>query len=313
MSRVTARNAPGSSPALARGLTPRVLLLLAVGVVAVSLSGPVMAGLAVGPLAVAFWRNAMATALLAPFAVAEGASGLRGADARQRWLVVAAGLCLAGHFGLWVPSLTMTSVASATAIVCLQVVWVVLWDRLTGTPVGVRVVLGVAVALAGALVVTGVDLTLSREALLGDLLALLGGVSVAAYTVIGGRARQSMSTTAYTTGCYGTAALVLLVVTLVSGQGLTGYAADQWALLGLVALTSQLLGHSVFNHLLEVVSPMVVSLTLLLEIPGATLLAGLLLGQLPGPATFVGLALILAGMVVVVTHGPAPPDETPVG
>ena len=37
----------------------RTLLLLAVGVVAVSLSGPLMAAMVVPPLAIAFWRNAL--------------------------------------------------------------------------------------------------------------------------------------------------------------------------------------------------------------------------------------------------------------
>ena len=100
----------------------RTLLLLAVGVVAVSLSGPLMAAMVVPPLAIAFWRNAFATVALGPGVVSrrEEVSGLRG---RSLGLVVASGAALALHFGTWVTALTLTSVASATAIVGLQYAW----------------------------------------------------------------------------------------------------------------------------------------------------------------------------------------------
>jgi drug/metabolite transporter (DMT)-like permease len=295
-----------------------------VGVLAVSLAAPLMAALVVPPLAIAFWRNALATAAIAPVVgyrvvahrdmrtspegqevtapARAAASTWPGANALVP--VALAGACLAAHFGFWITSLGMTSVASSTAIVSLQVLWVVGYDVLRGAEVRRQVLAGVVLAVAGAVVVSGVDLSISARALAGDALALLGSIGVAAYAVIGGRVRQTMSTAAYTLGCYGTAAVLLLVATLVSGQALTGYDADQWAKLGVLAATAQLLGHSVFNHLLATVSPMVVSLTILLEIPGASLIAAAWLDQVPGVTAFAGLALILAGMAVVILSAP---------
>jgi drug/metabolite transporter (DMT)-like permease len=292
----------------------RVLLLASIGVVAVSLAAPLMASLAVPPLAIAFWRNAMATAAIAPVATWKATRGnlRRPRTGRENALVVAAGLCLALHFGSWISSLTMTSVASSTAIVSLQVIWVVGYDLSRGAEVPRRVIVGVLVATAGAVVVSGVDLSISARALAGDGLALVGSLAMAAYTVIGGRARQTVSTTAYTFGCYGVGAAVLLVAVLVSGQSLSGYDADEWARLALVAATAQLLGHSVFNHLLATVSPMLVSLALLLEIPGASLIAAGWLGQVPGATAIAGLALILAGMTVVVLAARPSVAEAPV-
>ncbi len=55
-----------------------------------------------------------------------------------------------------------------------------------------------------------------------------------------------------------------------------------------------------FNHLLATTSPMVVSLALLLEVPGAALIAAYLLGQQPPSAALVGLAVMLAGLALVV-------------
>jgi drug/metabolite transporter (DMT)-like permease len=233
---------------------------------------------------------------------------------RRLGLVLLSGFMLAVHFATWVTSLTLTSVASATAIVCLQLAWIVLWHMSRGDRFNARVLLGLGTAFAGVLVVSGVDFTLSTRALLGDVLALVGGMAAAAYTVIGSRARQSASTTTYTFVCYGSCAAVLAVACLVAGQDLGGYPLEQWGLLLLVTATAQLMGHSVFNHLLATTSPMYVSLALLLEVPGAALLAALILGQQPPAAALAGLAVMVAGMALVIVSNREPlPDEAPPG
>ena len=278
----------------------RTLLLLAVGVLAVSMSGPMMAAMTVPPLALAFWRNGLAAAALAPGALTGRRAELAGLSWRQLTLVVGAGFALAFHFACWVTALTLTSVASATAIVCLQIAWVAAWQLLRGERFNRGVLLGLLLAFSGVLVVSGVDFTLSTRALVGDLLALAGGVGAAAYTVIGSRARQSVTTTTYTFVCYGVCAVVLLVASLVSGQSLAGYEPAQWGLLVAVTVTAQLMGHSVFNHLLATTGPMLVSLALLLEVPGAALLAAWFLGQKPPGGALLGLVIILSGMALVV-------------
>jgi len=288
------------------------LLLSIIGVIGVSASGPLMAWIAAPALAIAFWRNALGTAVMLPPALTSGRAELRALDQRALVGTVFAGLMLAGHFATWVSSLKLTSVASATALQALQVAFVVLIDRLRGHPVPKAVLVGLAVSSSGVLVVSGVDLTLSTQALVGDLLAVAGGVFAAAYVVTGGTMRQSLSTVAYTTLCYCTCAIVMLVVCLIGQQSLAGYEATTW--LGLIAVTvsSQLLGHSIFNHLLAVLSPTVVSLVLLLEVPGAALLASVFLGQAPPIGVYAGLVLVLAGLVIVVLRQPSRHAETPV-
>ncbi len=278
----------------------RTLLLMAVAVLAVSLSGPLMAAMVVPPLAISFWRNAFATVGLGAGVVVIRRHEVAQVRGRTLRLTLTAGLALAVHFGTWVTALTLTSVASATALVSLQIAFVVGWQLLRGERFGRVVVGGLVLAFSGVLVVSGVDLTVSPRALVGDLLALSGGLAAAVYMVVGARARQSVSTTAYTFVCYGSCALVLLVACLASGQDLWGYAGSQWTLLVLVTLTSQLMGHSVFNHLLATTSPMLVSLALLLEVPGASLLAAAILGQVPPLAAVAGLLVILTGMSLVV-------------
>ena len=285
------------------------LALMAVGLAAVSTSGPLMAATAAPALAVAMWRNAFALAAIAPVAVATRLAELRALTSRERRWAVGAGILLAGHFATWVPSLRYTSVASATAIVCTQPVFVALIARATGHLVPRRTWLGIAIALVAVVVLTGVDFSLEPRALWGDLLALLGGAFAAFYTVAGGEVRRSVSTTTYTLICYSTAGAVLLAVCLAAGVELVGYDGRTW--LQLLALTAgaQLLGHSLFNLVLRTTSPTVVSLVLLLEVPGAAAIAAVFLGQVPPLAALPAALLLLIGLGIVVSA--RPPDVEP--
>ncbi|CAN5284006.1 hypothetical protein BH24ACT10_BH24ACT10_01450 [soil metagenome] len=276
-------------------------VLLCVALVTVSTSGPLIAATAAPALAIAFWRNAMASGVLLPVALLRCRAELRALDRRELRLAALAGLLLALHFATWIPSLTFTTLASATALVATQPVWAALISGLRGAPVGRRVWVGIGVAVLGALLLTGVDLQVSGRALVGDLLALAGGAFAAAYMVAGSEVRRSVSTTTYTFLCYSVTAVVLLVVCVVGRQELAGYDAETW--LKLVALTAgaQLLGHSLFNHVLRSISATVVSLALLLEIPGATLIAAVFLGQTPPLMALPAAVLLLAGLAIVIS------------
>lgn len=275
-------------------------LLALVGVLGVSASGPLMAATAVPALAIAFWRNALATVVLAPTAAVTRRHELTEID-RAQWRVLAvASIALAAHFAAWTVSLKLTSVASATALVALMAGWVVLISRLRGEHVAGAVLVGLAVAFAGVVVISGVDSTVSTEAIVGDLLALAGGFFAAVYTIAGGHARRTLSTTTYTAICYGLCAAILLVVCIVGRQQLSGYPASSWAGLLAVTVCAQLLGHSVFNYLLATMSPTLVALIILLEVPGAALLAAAFIEQNPPAGVYAGLTLIVAGLAVVV-------------
>ena len=288
-------------------------LLLVVALTAVSTSGPLIAAAgAVPALAIAFWRNAMASAVLLPAVLLTCRDELRGLDRRERGLALLAGALLALHFATWTPALTLTSVASATALVATQPIWAAVLSTLRGEPVGRGVWLGIAVATGGALLLTGADLRVSGAALWGDLLAVLGGVFAAAYMTAGSEIRRSVSTTTYTALCYSVTALLLLVVCVASRQQLAGYAASDW--LKLLALTAgaQLLGHSLFNVVLRNLSPTVVSLALLFEIPGAALIAAVFLGQRPSLLALPAAALLVLGLALVIRAGGGAEPSVPV-
>ncbi len=288
---------------------PRVdALLLVVALAAVSTSGPLIAATAVPALAIAFWRNALAAGVLVPVVLTRRRAELRGLTRRERRLALAAGALLALHFAVWIPSLRYTSVASATALVATQPVWAALLVRARGHHVSVRVWTGIGVAVSGALLLSAADLQVSGRALVGDVMAVAGGAFAAGYMVVGSEVRRSVSTTTYTTVCYATTALLLLPVCLLGGQSLSGYGGREW--LQLLALTAgaQLLGHSLFNTVLRSVSPTVVSLSILFEIPGAALIAALFLGQTPPLLAVPAAVLLMLGLGLVVRAGESGPS-----
>jgi drug/metabolite transporter (DMT)-like permease len=274
--------------------------LLAIALAGVSASGPIMAATAAPALAIAFWRNALGAGSTGAYlAVAHRAEFA--ALGRRGWAEASlAGVFLALHFGAWVPSVKLTSVASATALGATQAVFTGLIAAMAGRRLPRIAWLGMALAIAGTALIAGADFGVSARALAGDGLALLGGVFAAAYVTTGASARRQMSTVAYTTICYSVCALVLLGVCLAARQPLSGYSGEAWLLILAVTGCAQLLGHSLFNVVLRSVSATFVSLSILIEVPGAALIAGLWLGQWPPLSAIPGLVLLLAGLVVVV-------------
>ncbi|WP_432277570.1 DMT family transporter [Kitasatospora brasiliensis] len=302
--------APATTPATATA-DPRAahplptldLLLLAVSIGGISLSGPLISATAAPALAIAFWRNLMSVGVLGPYALLRHRAELRGIGRRALLLAVAAGALLAVHFALWMPSLRMTSVASATALVTTTPLWTILLLRLMGVRAPRMVWLGTVVAFAGVLVLTGVDLSLSPRALLGDALALAGGLASAGYLLLGAEVRRTVSTTAYTLVCYATTSAVLLGICLVAGTPLAGWPAGVWWQIALLMVAAQLLGHSLSNRVVRTLGPSITSTAILLETPGATLIAALWLGQWPPAAAYPAVALILLGLVLVARGG----------
>lgn len=276
---------------------------LLIAVLAVSSSGPLIAFAAAPALAIAFWRNAIATAVLTPFA-----AGPRRAETRRAVqggagvFAVLAGLALAAHFATWMPAVQLGSVATATALVATQPVWQGLIAAVQGRRPSAAGWTGIGLAVAGAAWATGADLGVSTQAVAADVLALLGAIFAAVYTALGERARTELSTTVYTWICYGTCAVVLLAVCLIFGVELAGYDGRTWAAILAIVAGAQLLGHSMFNYALQHTSATTVSVLILLEVPGAALLAWWWLDQVPRAGALPGLVLLVAGVAVVILY-----------
>jgi drug/metabolite transporter (DMT)-like permease len=216
------------------------------------------------------------------------------------------------HFAAWLPSLSMTTVAASTALVTTTPIWTALAARVSGVGLPAQVWWGLALAVIGAALIAGVDVTVSSEALAGDGLAMLGAICAGGYMLAGARARKRLTTSAYAVVCYSTCAVALAIAALTVGVPLAGFSAQDWWLIAAITFCAQLLGHTLLNLVLSSVGPTVVGLAILLEVPGALLVALVLLQQLPPLLAVPGMVAVVIGVALVVRAARTTPPVEPV-
>ncbi|MCY4625044.1 MAG: DMT family transporter [Chloroflexi bacterium] len=279
---------------------------LALGVSAVS-SAAVIIRLADAPsLTIAAYRLALAAIVVVPLGLAFEWGALWSLTRRQWGLVLAAAVCLAAHFAFWIASLEHTSVASSVVIVTSNPVMVAigasLFLRERSSP---RVLAGIAVAVAGVVVIAVGDWDLGDRRLFGDFLAFLGAVAVAGYYIAGRSLRERLSILGYIAPVYGAAAVILVAAALATGSRLTGFDVEVYGWLMLLALLPQLVGHSSLNWSLGYLPATLVATAVMAEPVGASLLAWAVLDEAPPVASVAGGALVLVGVFTTLTGGRA--------
>ncbi len=284
-------------------MSRRHLVLLVVGVAAISTSA-VLVRLAsdddAPAFAIAFYRCAMAAAILLPLGLLRHRDEFR-AMTPARWrLALLSGVFLGAHFSTWIPSITFTSVAASAVLVQTTPIWVAMMGRFIGERPTRGGLVGILIALAGTIVIAGGGFEGGSRAVFGDVLALCGAIFGAAYVLCGRSLRREISVVTYTGVVYTTAAALLAAIMVVSDTPFFGYSTEVWLLFAAMTLGPQLGGHTVFNYLLGSLSATVVSIALLAEPVGATILALLVLGERPGVPTLVGGAIVLAGVFLAI-------------
>jgi drug/metabolite transporter (DMT)-like permease len=264
-------------------------------------------------LVIAAFRLAIASVILAPIALTRNRDELKNLGNRDLLLGLLSGFFLALHFATWITSLEYTTVASSVVIVTTTPLWVALLSPLVLKENITRpVIIGMILALIGGSIVGLSDSCswnnwlvcpplsefVRGQAFLGDFLALAGAWMAAGYLLIGRRLRAKISLIPYIFVVYGMAAIVLIVIMLLAGQSPFGYTPLIYIWMILLALIPQLLGHSTFNWALKYLPASFVSVTLLGEPIGSTILALVILKETPSALELFGGLLILAGIFV---------------
>ena len=265
------------------------------------MSGPLIALSAMPILVLIFWRNLGGAIIMAPFALR--AKQYKSAAERRAigWSALA-GFFLALHFIGFFIAMRFTSVAAGVALTALQPIFAAVYIRFLGGHIPTKAWLGMAISFAGVLVITGVDLTISFRAFLGDLAAIACAALSALYVLIGAKAQRTINTSTYTTVCYATCAITALPLLLLVGDPLFDFPQREWLLLIALILGSQILGHTMFNFSLKRVSPTVVSLIVFFEVPIGALFAWWWIDQIPPAGTIPGIIVLLLGCALFVTR-----------
>ena len=278
--------------------SPAPYIGVAVAVFSVSFASIFIRWSEAPPVVIAAYRMLFAALMLLPFAYYHREREFGGLDRKTTWILVAIGLVLAVHFATWITSLGMTSVASSTILVTSHPLLVGLVSILIFKESGRWTALGVVIGFTGVVFIS--FMSQGDGSWDGDLLALIGGVFAGVYIMCGRLMRKKVNLIAYAFVIYLSAAGFLFATALVLNQPIWPYPMQEFVLFLLLAGVSTILGHTVYNWSLRYVTAPFVSASLLGEPIFASILAAVLLAELPSPYLYLGGALILVGVLCVV-------------
>ncbi|RSK28294.1 DMT family transporter [Bacillus sp. HMF5848] len=246
---------------------------------------------------IAFYRLFFSVILLFPFFIWKYRAEVKLISRRDWCFSVLAGVFLALHFILWFESLNYTSVASSVVLVTLQPLfafigtYIFFKEKLT-----LGAILSGILAIVGSFIISWGDFQISGMALLGDFLALVACVMVTAYLLFGQDIRKRLSLITYTFIIYGIGSITLIIYIVLFKYSFQPVSQTDWVWFILLAIFPTLLGHSLFNWALRWVSTNIISMSILLEPIGATILAYYILGESVLATQIAGGIIVLLGI-----------------
>ncbi|MRS12017.1 MAG: hypothetical protein EG823_02970 [Actinobacteria bacterium] len=263
-----------------------------------------------------FYRVLFATVVIGVWMLASGRwRELATLSRRKWWQVISQGLLLMVNWLLFLTALDLTEVATAELLGYTGPVFVaMLTPWVTGDPFDRRIVLPLALALGGIIVILaqhGLALGGGRQAL-GALLAGASAFTYAALLLRSKKIIRGISSSALMLGEYGVASLVLLPLVLYSyahGGGPTS-AGSYAALITLGVVHTAGTGF-VFLSGLRRIRADHAGILMYAEPVSAVVFAALFLGEPLTLATLIGGAMVVLGGVLVARIGPASGIEVP--
>lgn len=270
---------------------------LAVGVISVSASA-IFVKLCSAPSGViAFYRLFFSVLFMLPVFLTKYAPEIKLITKRDWMFSLVAGILLAFHFILWFESLNYTSVASSTVLVTLQPLF-----AFVGTyfffkeKLSAKAILSGLIAVAGSVIISWGDFKISGSALFGDALAIAACAFVTGYLLFGQTVRKRLSLVTYTFVVYFISSVTLFIYILAAQEPLFPYKTNEWVYFVLLALIPTLLGHTLFNWSLKWISASTISMAILFEPVGATILAYYLLNENILWSQIIGGAIVISGI-----------------
>ena len=263
-----------------------------------------LTGAEVAPFTLAFLRWASVAIILAPFALGHGRAVAATIAANLPVLV------LLGFLGMWMCggpvylALQMTSATNGALIFAVTPVIIILIEAVfRGRSIGWREGLGSALALAGAFVIVLrgdlaalIHMTLNA----GDLILVGAMLAWATYSVVCRSPRLALPNIALLFAAAGAGAALLAPFAFyewLSGAAMpvTGTA---WAGIAGIILFPSLLAYSAHQFGMRVLGPSVASIFMYLLPPYGVGLALVILGEPFGAYQAVGIALVMAGVIL---------------
>lgn len=294
----------------------RIAAVILFGILAVSTSSIFIRfsqGEMVNSMVISTYRLVVASLILTPIVFFKYFEELKRISRKEIFLGAISGIFLSLHFFSWITSLEFTSITSSVVLVTTTPLWVaILAPFLLKEKVNSLLLTGMVVSLLGGMIVGISDACAWRNGLIcpefglfmkddsmwGNFLALFGAWMAAGYIMIGRSLRTNLSLIPYIYLVYGMAGIFSLILILSFGLELFGYSNITYLWLILLGVVPQLLGHSSFNWSLKYVKASMVSVMLLGEPIGSTILGFIIFQESPSYIKLMGGIMILAGIFI---------------
>ncbi len=273
--------------------------VLVTAIVSISFAATLIRLAAAPAIVIAGYRMLFSTIVLLPFVLSsrETIGELRMLRAADLALLSLSGLFLSIHFMSWIASIFLTGVASSIVLVTTTPLFVALYSIFVlKERVSLLFWIGLSLAAVGAFAIGGGDIFEGGIRWKGDLLALLGAIAAGGYFIVGSRLRKRLSLLAYVFPVYSVATIIIFAVAFSWRIPVAGYRGEMYIYSLLLAVVCQIMGHTLFNWALRHVRATFVTLGVLGEPVGASLIAFLVLGEIPLPREIAGGLCILAGL-----------------
>lgn len=275
-----------------------------IGVISVALSAIFVKMAAADAGVIAFYRMLFSVLLMLPIFLLKYRKEVLVLSRRDWIFSTIAGIFLAFHFIFWFESLNYTSVASSTVLVTLQPIF-----AFAGTyfffkeRLAFKTILSAAIAILGSVIISWGDFQLSGSAFFGDVLALIGCALITAYLLFGQDVRQRLSLITYTFIVYSISTVTLFFYVIIQGESFGPHPSTDWFWFIMLALIPNLLGHTLFNWSLKWVSTNVLSIAILFEPVGASILAYYVFHETLSASQIAGGLIVIAGILLFVIDG----------
>lgn len=276
-------------------------ILIVIAIISISFSAIFVKLSSADSGVIAFYRMFFTVLIMAPIYIAKYLNEFKSLTIKDWVFSSFAGVFLAFHFILWFESLNYTSVASSTVLVTLQPLF-----TFTGTylffkeGISLKTLISGLIAIVGSILISWGDFLISGKALYGDILALLACALVSAYMLFGQKIRKRISLITYTMVVYSISTICLFFYVLIQGGSFGPYPFNDWIWFLLLAIIPNLLGHSIFNWALKWVSANAISIAVLFEPVGATILAYILFNERLTMSQVIGGIIVIIGIILFV-------------
>lgn len=286
-------------------VSPAIPLLI--GMLAISFA-PILVRYSHAPVSVqGMYRMLFTFVLMLPFGTKQ-LGAVRHISKKDWLLLVLAGIFLALHFLLWMASLTYTSIASSTILLALEPVFVMVGAYFLFRDRANRyAIIGMIIALIGAMGIGSGDIALSSRAFYGDMLSFLGALAVSVNMLLAKQIMKRVSSYLYSCIVFGITTICFFIYNVTMGISMTDYAQREWIVFLLLAIVPTVFGHLIFNWLLKYVKPATISMSVLAEPVGASLLGMVLFSEMISGFQLVSGAFIIVGLILYMRAEKQPP------